>query len=391
MLLRTKNNLKLIVLRVIKTPCLCGFLFGGILPQAHSYETPPNAQDTVVKETIDLVSPPAKLFIWNNVFGGSSTTECMWMDCENKDFMNVLMCYSSTDSRNGACPTKIFWWPFADRPLPKDLTLRFTHSNGQTKDLKITSIRADTTTLSWISGGRLTPNGFNTSILASELKKLPLTGIWRAELKMQIRAWDKCGDDDNGCPGIHRVDWNAHITLDVVDTSNQQIYLPAFSTSTPVINLNLNSRPGSGSGNNISGSSSLDMCLYDGNDSTSNRISLLLQDEGGTATGRPDGQFSIYRKGGDQSKASDRLDYQVSVINPTTGAVQDISNGKEIIWSDTNRRNIQRPVVLPGGGAPALCVPAPLTLTTPAFSMADKTAGDYTGKLRIIYTPTTQQ
>ncbi|WP_152526647.1 CfaE/CblD family pilus tip adhesin, partial [Serratia fonticola] len=33
----------------------------------------------------------------------------------------------------------------------------------------------------------------------------------------------------------------------------------------------------------------------------------------------------------------------------------------------------------------------PLTLTTPAFSMADKTAGDYTGTLRIIYTPTTQQ
>jgi hypothetical protein len=132
------------------------------------------------------------------------------------------------------------------------------------------------------------------------------------------------------------------------------------------------------------------MCLYDGNDSASNRISLRLQDEGVTAAGRPAGQFSIYRRGGNKSKASDRLDYQVSVINPTTGASQALSNGTEIIWSDTNRRNIQRQVILPGISKPALCVPAPLTLKTPAFSLSDKTAGDYTGTLRIIFTPTTQ-
>jgi len=208
---------------------------------------------------------------------------------------------------------------------------------------------------------------------------------------MQVKAWDPCrGWTTKGCEGIHRVDWTANLSLNVTDYGNQQIFLPAFPTSAPVINLNLNTRPGASNGKTVSGSSSLDMCLYDGNNSASNRISLLLQDEGGTATGRPAGQFSVYRKGGDKSKAGDRLDYQVSVINPTTGALQNVVNGTEIVWSDTNRRNIQRQVILPGISTPALCVPAPLTLTTPAFSLSDKTAGDYSGTLRIIYTPTTQ-
>ncbi|MEB7886709.1 CfaE/CblD family pilus tip adhesin [Serratia fonticola] len=47
-------------------------------------------------------------------------------------------------------------------------------------------------------------------------------------------------------------------------------------------------------------------------------------------------------------------------------------------------------VILRGIGKSAFCVPALLTLQTPAFSLPDKTAGDYTGKLYIIYTPTTQ-
>lgn len=67
MLSRIKDHLKLIVLRVIKPLFLCGLMCVGILPQAHSHEIPPSAQDTVVKNTVDLASPPAKLFIWNIV------------------------------------------------------------------------------------------------------------------------------------------------------------------------------------------------------------------------------------------------------------------------------------------------------------------------------------
>jgi hypothetical protein len=392
MLLKIISSIRFIIVGVINPFVLCG-LVGGLSAQAHSASIAPQAQDTKIKMTFDRMSQPANIFIWQNVFGGSTDAgECTnATDCKDKDVINSLMCYSSTDPANGACQVKLFWWNNTANSTSTSLTLRFTHASGQTKDLQVTSLKAGrTTTASWISGSTLRPAGFQTFIPLSELNKLSLAGVWRADLKMQVKAWDDCSDTANGCPGIHRVVWKASLTLNVTDYGNQQIFLPAFPTSAPVINLNLKTRPGAGGGKTVSGSTSLEMCLYDGNDSASNRISLLLQDEGATATGRPEGQFSLYRRGGDTSKAGDRLDYQVSVINPTTGAVQNVSNGTEIIWSDTNRRNIQRQVILPGVSNPALCVPAPLTLTTPAFSLSDKTAGDYTGKLRIIYTPTTQ-
>ncbi|WP_314725829.1 CfaE/CblD family pilus tip adhesin [Serratia liquefaciens] len=59
-------------------------------------------------------------------------------------------------------------------------------------------------------------------------------------------------------------------------------------------------------------------------------------------------------------------------------------------FCDKNARNIQRQVVLPGVPGISQCVPAPQTPTTPAFIIANKTAGHFTGRLRVIYTPTTQ-
>ncbi len=114
-------------------------------------------------------------------------------------------------------------------------------------------------------------------------------------------------------------------------------------------------------------------------------------DNKGSATeGRQEGLFSVYREGGDKTKSANRVDYRVSVLNPTTGGAQEVSNGKEVVWTDTNRRNIQRQVVLPGVTGPTWCVPAPITLITPDFPVTDKSSGRYRGILRIIYTPTTQ-
>jgi hypothetical protein len=390
MLLKIISGFKFIIAGAINPLNLC-VLLGGLSIQAYGASIAPQAQDTKVNITFDRMSLPANIFIWDKVFGGSTDDgECTHSsNCKDKDIVNSLTCYSTTDPTNGACQVNLFWGLDTNNDTSKALTLRFTHSSGKTKDLRVTSVKGSGTYGSWIAGAFLFSSGFNTYIPASELNKLSDVGVWRADLKMQVKAWDNCYTI-GGCPGIHRVDWKANIILKVTDYGNQQIYLPAFPTSAPTVNLNLMVRPGVGGSKSVSGSTGLDMCLYDGNDSSSNRISLLLQDEGGKAPGRIKGQFSVYRSGGDKAKDSDRLDYQVSVINPTTGVVQDISNGKEIVWSDTNRRDIQRPVMLPGGVAPALCVPAPLTLTTPAFSMADKTGGDYTGTLRIIYTPTTQ-
>ncbi|MGK9616956.1 CfaE/CblD family pilus tip adhesin, partial [Salmonella enterica subsp. enterica] len=57
--------------------------------------------------------------------------------------------------------------------------------------------------------------------------------------------------------------------------------------------------------------------------------------------------------------------------------------------SGTNKGVLRR-VVLPGQRNSVLCVPAPMELITPSFTLSSKTAGRYRGTLRIIYTPTTQ-
>lgn len=355
--------------------------------------TIPVAQNTKLDMSFDQASIPSGVFIWDKLpLGYDEKYPPKWG-------RNTLVCQSRTDAKYGACLTAPVWDVASVRPTK--IKLNFT-------------LAGTSTVVGLVVEGRKLGSGCNNngsaeaigpcegsvsfSISTAELKKLNRTGRWTAMLKQNLMQWpyniDCTGDTSDvasGCSNAVLLNtWSAEITLSVTDYKNQQIYLPAFPTSAPVINLNLNTRPGAGGGKTVSGSTSLDMCLYDGNNSSSNRISLLLQDEGAAAAGRPAGQFSIYRRGGDKSLARDRLDYKIGVINPTTGAIQVLANGKEVVWSDTNRRNIQRQVILPGISNPTLCVPAPLTLTTPAFSLADKTAGDYTGKLRIIYTPTTQ-
>ncbi|WP_336796232.1 CfaE/CblD family pilus tip adhesin [Erwinia aphidicola] len=226
------------------------------------------------------------------------------------------------------------------------------------------------------------PATFTYRIAQSELAKLTTPGIWRATLRQDLWQWEG--------PQQYLNTWTASIVLTVTDLNNHQVYFPAFPYSTPSVDLNLNNLPGTSRNTAASGSASLDMCLYDGSNSSSNRVSMLFSDEGASATGRAPGLFSVYRTGADRAQAANRIDYRVSVINPTTGAAQAISNGTEITWTDTNRRNIQRQVVLPGVPGVSLCVPAPIRLVTPEFNLADKAAGRYTGKLTIIYTPSTQ-
>ena len=355
--------------------------------------TPPVAQNTVLTLGFDRSSIPARVVVWDKLPLGYDEKD------PNKWSGNTLVCQDRADATYGACLTAPIFLSFLVRPTK--ITLNFTLAGTSTVAALV------------VEGQKLGPNctnngsaeayncpnaGFTFTIPAAELKKLKPGGRWTATLKQNLMQWplnNVCdgnwSNPDVGCTNATLLfTWSAKITFNVTDYGSQQIYLPAFPTSAPVINLNLKTRPGASNGKSVSGSTSLDMCLYDGNNSASNRISLLLQDEGAAAAGRPAGQFSIYRRGGDKAKARDRLDYQVSVINPTTGAMQELTNGKEVVWSETNRRNIQRQVILPGISTPSLCVPAPLTLTTPTFSLADKTAGDYTGTLRIIYTPTTQ-
>lgn len=310
--------------------------------------------------------------------------------------VNAMVCGSSADSTNGACETSARY--SADSPytqsyysLPMDygqnIKLRFTDQSTKiSKDLIIKGFLGNGCTVRYFSYyygcNSNKPAALYLHIMGDQLKLLS-GGAWKATLILYQR--------NSKNSSVNLGTWTINLTINVTDTGSQQIYFPRFNTASPVVNLNLNNRPGTGNNLTASGSSSLDMCLYDGSNSISRQISLIFSDEGSPASNRTAGQFSVYRRGADKSQEANRLDYEVTVINPVTGASQNVSNGTEIVWQNTNQRNIQRQVVLPGVPGVSLCVPAPITLRTPSFTLSNKNAGFYTGQLKIIYTPTTQQ
>lgn len=310
--------------------------------------------------------------------------------------VNAMVCGSASDSTNGACETSAKFSgqsPYLQSyyTLPQnygeDIKLRFTNqATTVSKDLIIKGFIGDGCWTHYMSYYYNCESdnqvGLYLHILGDQLKLLT-GGEWKATLLLYQR------NSENS--SVNLGTWTINLTINVTDTGSQQIYFPRFNTASPVVNLNLNNRPGTGNNLTASGSSSLDMCLYDGSNSSSRQISLIFSDEGSPASNRTAGRFSVYRRGADKSQEANRLDYEVTVINPVTGASQQVSNGTEIVWQNTNQRNIQRQVVLPGVPGVSLCVPAPITLRTPSFSLSNKNAGFYTGQLKIIYTPTTQQ
>ncbi|MBY6257784.1 hypothetical protein K3G69_14885 [Phytobacter diazotrophicus] len=330
-------------------------------------------QNISINVKYDLRGIPPEIWIWQGVRGG---------DGSQAQDVNTLVCLSNTDSTYGACP--ITPSPNNNDPWVSIIPLKFCRDGTPTcQDLKLSVWR-------YSKEGQISPwhtghteigyPRFFYEILQSQLRGLSV-GTWSADLKLNLMQWN------DGSPSTLN-QWEARITLTVTDTGTQTIFFPAFPSGNAAVNLNLNNRPGTDNNTTASGKSGLDMCLYDGGLS-SNHISLIFTDEGKTAPGRVSGQFSVYRDSGDTSNAADRLDYMVQVLNPTTGNIDNVTNGNEIRWSNTNARNIQRQVVLPGIPGGSLCVPAPITLITPSFSLAGKTAGHYAGKLHVIYSPTT--
>lgn len=298
-----------------------------------------------------------------------------------------MVCGSTSGITTGACPTRMSYAispPFASN-FGGEIRLEIRNETlSARREIVLKSFRVNDCSARYLWDNVACagdgPMSVYIYILADELRKVP-SGVWTGSLVMFQR---------NSSDTVTQGTWRVNLTLNVTDNRNQQIYFPEYRTSSPTVGLKLNNRPGTGNNIQTSGNTAVDMCLYDGSNSSSNHISILFQDEGSSAPGRPGGQFSVYRQGGDKSRAADRVDYQVSVINPVTGASQLVSNNQEVIWNNTNQRNLLRQVILPGVPGISLCVPAPIRLITPAFRLADKNAGHYTGRLRIIYTPTTQ-
>ncbi|MBF7979196.1 MULTISPECIES: CfaE/CblD family pilus tip adhesin [Rahnella] len=348
------------------------------------------SRTTAVSETLDMGSLPSYVSIWQGLVSRDSSTDTSHAN-------DSLVCQSYSDATYGACNTSSIFR--GTNVTASAITLTFTNAaRGRTQKLTVRANRCkyssscyagsdtDYSYEPWngFKGTEAVYAAFTYWIPNSELAKLTTTGTWTATLWLSLKnkAGTSNAETDRGQT------WTANITLTVKGPS-AQIYFPAFPDSTPSVNLNLSNLPGSDNNTRASGSNTLDMCLYDGNDSTSSSMTLLFEDSvgNGDTTGRNSGLFSLFQY--NVTVPSGRLDYQVSFVNPVTGSPQVVANGIPITLDTRGSGVATRNVLLPGYADVYVCIPAPLTFTTPEFVLSSKYRGNYFGTLTVTYTPST--
>ncbi|ONG30590.1 pilus assembly protein CblD [Escherichia coli] len=206
----------------------------------------------------------------------------------------------------------------------------------------------------------------------AEMKKLPIGGVWKGAVFLHLNSPSQ--------------DYTADITLNTLDPNHIDVFFPEFAHATPRVQLDLHPTGSVNGSNYAQDLTMLDMCLYDGFNGNAISYEIMLKDEGRPAAGRRDGYFSIYRQGGTTTDEGERIDYRVKMYNPETGGQIDVRNNENMVWTSINLKRV-RPVVLPGIRYAVMCVPTPLTLAVDKFSVMDKQAGYYMGKLSVIFTP----
>jgi hypothetical protein len=211
-------------------------------------------------------------------------------------------------------------------------------------------------------------------IPAAEFKRFPAGGLWDAHWKLRLHRRDR-GD-------VSEVNVKIHLTI--TDTKNVQIFLPQHNTTTPTVDLGLTgqvSRDG-----RTTGHRNIDMCLYDGFGAHSSLFDVTIKD-GLTVPQRAPGNFSVVRDGTSGQSPGERIDYRVTYMH--NGQRKTFINGETVSLPGGDNAEV-RSVYLPNIPVPVMCKPMPLTLETPEFNAKEKAAGSYTGKLKIIFSPSTQ-
>lgn len=351
----------------------------------------PAPRDITIERTFDRSSPPSgDISIWTRESGGyDRNRESLWG-------RNSWVCESNSSAEHGKCATSPSWGASGTTSIPLIFTER---RSGMRVALTLKGYLevhdADDLCYGWStryrdqvfgailvtcsSGGYYEEAGLTAYIPASELSKLPVGGMWEAELHLNLTQWD---------PRVTLAKWVAHIRLQVIDPNHIEIYFPEFGTASPLMELNLHPRGAVNSNAWASDVTYLDMCLYDGYNSNSTRYDVLIKDEGAPAAGRADGDFSIYREGAQKGPEADRIDFHLNIKSPEDGSLQPVKNGEQITWMDFGNRYV-RPVRLPSISYPVLCAPTPLTFIVDKFNIKEKAAGRYKGTVTVIFTPTT--
>ena len=352
----------------------------------------PVGRNETVEATLDRGAPQGDVMIFNGASGGYDTANAM------KWGRNSWTCQSESDAWTGACPTEPVWdaegkstqirlW-FQEQTtgVMTRLNLRGESGFARHLDCKRKVIRE------YVSDLRLPIEGVGGRSVAvcankidwderklfvripvAELKKLPSGGIWKADLQLNLRRWRS-----HSRPTI--AVFKAAITLNVTDMNNIQIYLPEFESATPVVDLKLRTLS---NGSRVSGTSSVEMCLYDGYNARSASFDISASD-GLTIDRRDKGSYSVLLDKDKSGADASRIDYKASLTY--AGAEFELPNNETVRLKGVNNE-AGRKVALPGIPVPVVCTPTPLTLTTPPVEVASKRPGKYSNKLTIKFTP----
>lgn len=409
------NLLQKYVFRIkLNSIMLSNAIIVGLLsaPGLYAAEVKPSSQSLTISADLDKNALPAEVVIFDNIFAGQSSTADvsipLWAPpATTRQRNNILICMTP-DVAFGYCRQTAYWGSLTATTPPilgNTISLQFKQKGtGKTEILSLYAFRhgAGTTPQSpWNAAAPqnlTTPITMRVTIPKTELAKLtPGTKDqpWQGTLYTLLSEYKQCPtwNTVQGCPvfgaSSGAESWVATITLTFTETGKQEIFFPEFGTGQPIIDLGSYSlaSPPTGSVNK-----DLDMCLYDGNNSSASQINLLFSDEGKAAPGRSAGAFSIYNPNG-KTDAANRIDYTLSIVDPKTGMLSPIKNGTQIQWTgvSANEGKVKtRSVSIPGIPGVVQCVPAPLTFTMPKFLLSSKEKGKYSGKLNIIYSTGTQ-
>ncbi|KVD71476.1 pilin protein [Burkholderia ubonensis] len=355
-------------------------------------QAPANRNDTV-EATLDRGTAQAAVKIFDKASGGYDTSDAA------KWGRNSWTCESASDPATGACPTEPVW-----QASGNSTTIQLSFKEAKTGAMAVLNLlgEARSTVHTNCSGQDMPENvsarkrpihmaqhtlisecrsklwdgrALSVAIPSEELKKIPTGGIWKANLLLNLRQWSDTGSND---PKI--AVFKAAITLNVTDKNNIQVYLPEFTNATPVVDLKLRALPNA---SRLSGTSNVDMCLYDGYNSQSTWFDVSASD-GLTIDRRDKGSYSVLLESDKSGAYASRVDYNASLTYA----------GKKIVLPNNETVRLQgvnnsagRTVSLPGIPAPVICMPTPLTLETPEFQSVWKRPGKYRNKLTITFTP----
>lgn len=197
---------------------------------------------------------------------------------------------------------------------------------------------------------------------AGELEKL-VAGHWTARLQLVLRR----------PPDEAVATYVFDFAFTVTDHDAAAIYFPAFGQGAAEIGLDLRHDPLT---RRLDGRALLDMCLYDGQGSSSGSLGLTVRDAGRR---RGPAGFALWHEQGGSDDAQ-RLDYSVRVEH--AGARLLLVDGVEQALRGIDDAALRR-VVLPGMTRPVHCLPAPLTFEAHDIPIGSKRPGRYSGGLQV--------